>query len=453
MLSATIGPQLPPTPAPQIDLTAEPAAPVGMPVKAIVLVPVVSDFDAPNTPHGDGPEFDLRGPQVHFDGGPIPPPPLMGISVAPSSIPGELYVHAWKANDPAESKPLLTEFGGSIRVGALPQFLSYVGAQFDPGPYYIWPWETPPDRGEGSLHIMQPGSSQPAYGTGGEQGKPTGQVSNPAHNGIAPKGEPNNTGYVPVLPLDFALYAPFNGQGASSTSISQRASDNVIQSYTILPIPLTFDIATASAIGSVSASGDTPLTLDENQSGFVQLDGSNPSDLESAARADYDAEAAAIDAVLADLHDFYPANDGNSGPLNIDTNPNAIAADSDAAMQGGMVLLRSTATADGNVSSIASTGHAPIDWSAPDGKVQMDVTVGVYQAFDVASSELTSAKTSLPAAIIVPTKQHEQATRINVSADKDAKPTKDQASAWVEMFTAAAVVGATKRKRKTRSQA
>jgi hypothetical protein len=233
----------------------------------------------------------------------------------------------------------------------------------------------------------------------------------------------------------------------------QRTSDIVFQSYAALPISLSFDVAVAAPIGAKSASADLPLPLDESESGFVRLDGSNPSDPDSSAETAYDAETAAIDEVLAGLHDFYPASDGNSDANGVGLKSSEIAADQDAGMQGGMVLLRSADPVDGNASAIASAGELPIDWTVPDGKVQMDVTVGVYQAFDVASGELTSAKTSLPSATILPTKQQEQPTKVNVSANKTAKPAKDQASAWVEMFTAAAVVGVSKRKRKTRSQA
>jgi hypothetical protein len=114
-----------------------------------------------------------------------------------------------------------------------------------------------------------------------------------------------------------------------------------------------------------------------------------------------------------------------------------------------MVLLRS-ATSGRDLALATSPADAPSNWNVPDGKVQMEASVGVIQAFDVASGELPSANIALPAAVVVPAKTHEQAVKSSVSTDKTAKPTADQASAWMEMVTAAAVIGASKKQRKTR---
>ena len=196
-------------------------------------------------------------------------------------------------------------------------------------------------------------------------------------------------------------------------------------------------------------------TTDTNQGGFIELDGSNASNVSRST----DASNETIDAVLAEMYGFDLSAKGESNGDGSDHSAaDAAAGDeqamifADAAEQGGMVALRS---ADTNRELIASTPVAdgPVNLSVPDSNIHMEAAVGIYQAFDVATGELPLTGKVVPAAVVVPAKKQEHDAKGNVSADKLAKPTMDQASAWVEMLTAAAVVGASKKERKARAKA
>jgi hypothetical protein len=247
---------------------------------------------------------------------------------------------------------------------------------------------------------------------------------------------------------------PVACQGDSSAAVSQRAYDSVFQSYVDGSGSLTLDQADASQL---ALSSLTKPRSDANggQGGFVELDGSDSLD-GTASRPATDAKRDAIDAVLADFMGLDSSLSGDSYSDSIEANSSGIAADDDASAtlggaeglagdaQGGMVMLRS-GMSGGDLVSLAGPVDASINWSVPTANGKLEATVGIYQAFDVATGDLTLAAAAA---------KHEHEAKKHVSADKVAKPTADQASVWVEMFTAAAVIGGTsKKQRKSRKQA
>jgi hypothetical protein len=250
---------------------------------------------------------------------------------------------------------------------------------------------------------------------------------------------------------------------ADSTSISlaQRSHDSAFQEYTTQLRPLLFDQSAAAGINSLSLA-DTHGNLDDAEGGFVALDGSVATDADLAQRTEADVASAAIDAAIANLTGFgWSANGGAAVDQSSSANSqagdtSALAGENsalvDASGQGGMVLLDSTADNGGDSISLAAAREVPVDMSMPTASGKLEASVGIYQAFDVATADATTAAAPTAAATstITPAANHEHDAKNHVSADKVSKPATDQASTWVEMFTAAAVIGATK-KRKSRT--
>jgi hypothetical protein len=250
-------------------------------------------------------------------------------------------------------------------------------------------------------------------------------------------------------------------QGAPAYSIGLRAYESAFQQYSSQPRLLSLDQATSNDISYVSLA-ETHGNLDDGEGGFVELDRSTSSDSNWSHQASGDAESAAIDAVMAGLVDFNSTTIGNFGVDDqgssaiVEGGETSVLAGSDALIdasgQGGMVLLRSAANTGGELTSLAGTANGPIDWSVPTADGKLEARVSVYQAFDVATGDLTSAAQPATPKIGSPAVKHEHDGKNHVSADKVAKPTTDQASAWVEMLTAAAVAGAAKKQRKSRTR-
>ena len=292
--------------------------------------------------------------------------------------------------------------------------------------------ETLPPGGDGLVlrfvgthHNFDNDGSQGAnsYATGESQFGPGG-ASRPLFD---PNVRPNVPGQLAGL---YLADSPPNssasvGQGANAEAISRRAS-----------------------------------SADDSEGGFAELDGSDAVG-KTLSRSAADGRIDAIDAVLAELYDFDASTKGETSGDAIEQSSADIAAgdpaasfDDAAAMsggadQGGMVLLRSPEIGH---NLVAASAEQPVDLSVPEANVHMEAAVGIYQAFDVATGEQPLAGKTIPAAAVVPTKKAQQNAKGSVSADKVAKPTMDQASAWVEIVTAAAVIGASKKERKSRTK-
>jgi hypothetical protein len=250
------------------------------------------------------------------------------------------------------------------------------------------------------------------------------------------------------------------GQSTSAEAISQRAYDAVLQSYLPQPAMLSSDQIASNQLNSFSLAG-VRSSVDDCQGGFAELDGSDAVGRTTTSRSPADGSNDAIDAVLTELYDFDASAKGESGNDGIDQSSADIAASDPAtsyheaatliggADQGGMIVLRS---AEKGRDLVAAAADQPVDLSVPDANMHMEAAVGIYQAFDVATGEQALTGKMIPAAAVVPAQKPEQSAKGNVSADKVAKPSMDQASAWVEIVTAAAVIGASKKERKARTK-
>jgi hypothetical protein len=262
-----------------------------------------------------------------------------------------------------------------------------------------------------------------------------------------------------ALPLDYSYLASIS-QGVAAEGISQRAYDAVLQSYLAQPTTQSTDQGALNQLNSFSLTGVRP-TIDDNQGGFVELDGSDGAGNTRTSRSAADGNNDAVDAVLAELYHLDGSTKGETndeaieqGLADITAGGRAASFDEAAAIggadQGGMVVLYS---AENGHDLVAAAVDQPVKLTVPDSNVHMEAAVGIYQAFDVATGELPFVSKVIPAAAIVPAKKHEQGAKGNASAGKVAKPMTDQASAWVEIVTAAAVIGASKKERKARAKA
>jgi hypothetical protein len=261
----------------------------------------------------------------------------------------------------------------------------------------------------------------------------------------------------PLFSSDLDSYVPPQlpptfGQIGSTVEASQRNSDVVFQLYFALPTSIS-ESSLGGQPSDLSLAGSRSES-DADQGGFIELDGSTTSSVSRSTETGNET----IDAVLTEMYGFDLSAKGESNGDGSDHSAaDAAAGDeqamifADAAEQGGMVALRS---ADTNRELIASTPvvDGPVNLSVPDSNIHMEAAVGIYQAFDVATGELPLTGKVVPAAVVVPAKKQEHDAKGNVSADKLVKPTMDQASAWVEMLTAAAVVRASKKERKAQTK-
>jgi hypothetical protein len=268
--------------------------------------------------------------------------------------------------------------------------------------------------------------------------------------------------YLDKLPQSTAAstFDPLMEALESTTATSQHSYDSAFQEYATQLRLLPFDQGTSTGLSAVAIT-DAHVNLDGAEGGFVTLDGGNSLDGANR-RSDGDPEDAVIDEAIASLGNFkWSSSNDTHGEQDSDTNSADVsmlaAANSalvDASGQGGMVLLESTASNSGDSTSLAAAQETPLESGAP-ANVKLEASVGVYQAFDVATVDpagpgVTPATVTNGGTTTSATK-HERQAKDHVSADKAAKPATDQASAWIEMFTAAAVVGATKKRRKSRT--
>jgi hypothetical protein len=373
--------------------------------------------------------------------------PPMGISLSGSTVPGEVYVDAWKFYRRDGSAPVIKEFKGSVPFDALSQTLSTIETTFDPGREYNWHWQmvggnsvaTPAHPGNDPA---PPGPKPPVYTTDGD-------------DEVTQKGLPNNSNGAGVGPTG-PSYGNFpsdltraNSESAepegSAASHSQRAYDSVFQSYSTQTSLLALDSSNGMVADSLA---ERRLGSDDGQGGFVKLDDARLLD-GSTSQSAPDATRDAIDIVLANLDAL------GSSAIAHDTaegDGSGLTGDSEMLVgdgqQGGMIVLESLAGPSSDTALAAGQAATPTNWNVPETGLSMEASVGIYQAFDVATGDLTS---SAPTAVAIPAVMHTSDAKAHVSADKLAKPTTDQASAWVEMLTAAAVIGTAKKKRKSQA--
>lgn len=204
------------------------------------------------------------------------------------------------------------------------------------------------------------------------------------------------------------LYATAAGQtsaasseSGSGTVASLSVCDTVFEIYSMRPISLVWDIGPADQSTSYSSS-DEILDDDISEGGFVELDASDlddnllPDDLVARARE-------AVDAVLADLDDELPqstdavANEQSDTPATAEIPPVPLPNGGDEgglaafAGEGGMVLLQP----GGGEDQHNDYSLAAVYLTSPDKllevNVQMDASIGIYQAFDVAAGDARSA--------------------------------------------------------------
>ncbi|HEY4234477.1 MAG TPA: hypothetical protein VGM76_13675 [Lacipirellulaceae bacterium] len=303
-----------------------------------------------------------------------------------------------------------------------------------------------------SLDVYPANSARPVLLTSGDVGYASPRLR-PEYSG--PDRDAFSKYSHDVPPVDLPSPASGASEQNGSAANAEHPYDVVMQSYSTQAAPLILDQGALNGVSSYMLT-DKGLTSDESQGGFATLDSVSRLGGDATARADADMWSDAIDAALADLHvlDLSAGNDA-AGDTTDGSSSSSLAesqADVGESVEGGMVVL-SPATTGPDLALAASPSDAPTNWNVPDGKVQMEASVGVYQAFDVASSELSSTISIAPAAVAVPSAAHEQrAAKNSVSADKAAKPVADQASAWVELVTAGAVIGAAKKQRQKRTK-
>jgi hypothetical protein len=376
-----------------------------------------------------------------------PPPPQMFILTGKSKVPGEVFVDALMVYQSADATPVVLEYKESVRRDRLNQTLFTAMSTLDPSRKYDWrkqdlasnPVVTPTHPGNDPA---PPGPKPPVYTTDGDdEVTQNGLPNNSNGAGVGPTG-PSYGNFPSDLTRANSESAEPEGSAASH---SQRAYDSVFQSYSTQTSLLALDSSNGMVADSLA---ERRLGSDDGQGGFVKLDDARLLD-GSTSQSAPDATRDAIDIVLANLDAL------GSSAIAHDTaegDGSGLTGDSEMLVgdgqQGGMIVLESLAGPSSDMALAADQAATPTNWNVPETGLSMEASVGIYQAFDVATGDLTS---SAPTAVAIPAVKHTSDAKAHVSADKLAKPTTDQASAWVEMLTAAAVIGTAKKKRKSQA--
>lgn len=351
-------------------------------------------------------------------------------------------------------------------------------------------WPTSPTDSGGSIADTAGSSDEPPLASTSPVGAMDADDQGPPQSSVdARTAEPNHTSYPrpPVslsanptaLPAD-AWYSLLvmpstsdtstasistSSEGNQLTTASLSAYDTALETYTMQPLSLVWDIGSTAPTATHPTADDSVDSAGQSQGGFVELRGSDLGGgllTSDAVSAEHDA----IDAVLANLNDDL----GQPNEHARDATPPVDRADAHSpiaprtattttaaatiglaeasADEGGMILLRPGDAEQGGDYSLAAVYMISPD-KLLEVNVEMDASIGIYQAFDVAAGDLRPAD-GKPVKTAEPVR-----TRAKYSSDDgstpDAKPAAaDQAAAWVTTLFVATSLPSTKRRQSDR---